>query len=152
MLCADRLQVREWKPVYHEEAAWMLCPCQRRTVNLPSSRPFLDPSAVIPHLNLCHKKAYIPALFHRFSLCLSHVCRDWGQGEDVEWGNHIPMRTDVAPEENPFISVQFLKLKGTPAYWAQSFYDWLVASGNGEYVQPRRLDARFWCNDTTACA
>jgi len=62
------------------------------------------------------------------------------------------MQTDVAPEENPFISVQFLKLKGTPAYWAQSFYDWLVASGNGEYVQPRRLDARFWCNDTTACA
>jgi hypothetical protein len=62
------------------------------------------------------------------------------------------MRTDVAPEENPFISVQFLKPKSFGAYWAQSFYDWLVASGNGEYVQPRRLDARFWCNDTTACA
>jgi hypothetical protein len=48
--------------------------------------------------------------------------------------------------------VQFLKPKSFGAYWAPSFYEWLVASGNGEYVQPRRLDARFWCNDTTACA
>jgi hypothetical protein len=83
--------------------------------------------------------------------CYSSFCSDWGQGEDVFWGQQIPARADISFEENPFISVQFSKPKSIDCIWAPDFVSWLLSSGNGVFVQPKRLAAQFWCNGTDSC-
>jgi hypothetical protein len=62
------------------------------------------------------------------------------------------MRADTAPEENPFISMQYLKYKTmSGANWSPTFASWLISSGNGVYLQPRQIAPEFWCQSTTAC-
>jgi hypothetical protein len=61
------------------------------------------------------------------------------------------MRADVIYEENPFVSVQLLHEKHFGAVWSTTLATWLLASGNGVYLHPKRLSPQFWCNDTSTC-
>jgi hypothetical protein len=97
-------------------------------------------------LNICF--IYFICFIQSRENALNYSCRAWGHGEDVEWGQQIAARADVAPEENPFIAVQFLKPKSFSTTFNPAFVSWLQLTGNGVYIQPQRLAPEFWCNGT----